>query len=68
MEWKGLSKNVNAERTKGYHVASVKMMTNAHGPCLPRIEKRPQAWKVCGPQGSILRRLISPGSARSRSA
>ncbi|SDU98100.1 hypothetical protein SAMN04490183_2582 [Pseudomonas corrugata] len=39
MEWKGLSKSVNAERTKGYHVAGVKMMTNAHGPCLPRIKK-----------------------------
>ncbi|MCP1455334.1 hypothetical protein BSG18_44420 [Pseudomonas ogarae] len=31
MEWKGLSKSVNAERSKGYHVASAKMMTNVYG-------------------------------------
>jgi len=33
MEWKGLNKSVNAERSKGYHVASVKMMTNVYGRC-----------------------------------
>jgi hypothetical protein len=27
-EWKGLSKGVNAEGTKGYHAGKVKMMTN----------------------------------------
>ncbi|BBP52383.1 hypothetical protein PHLH3_20090 [Pseudomonas sp. St386] len=31
MEWKGLSKSVNAERSKGYHVAGAKMMTNVYG-------------------------------------
>ncbi|BBP60300.1 hypothetical protein PHLH4_38900 [Pseudomonas sp. St316] len=30
MEWKGLSKSVNAEISKGYHVASAKMMTNVY--------------------------------------
>ncbi len=34
MEWKGLNKSVNAERSKGYHVASVKMMTNVYGRCV----------------------------------
>ncbi|SDU99125.1 hypothetical protein SAMN05216558_1559 [Pseudomonas vancouverensis] len=28
MEWKGLSKSVNAEETKGYHADVGKMMTN----------------------------------------
>jgi hypothetical protein len=28
MEWKGLSKSVNAEGTKGYHVEGQRMMTN----------------------------------------
>lgn len=34
MEWKGLSKSVNAEGAKGYHVASARRMTNAHVLCL----------------------------------
>nr|POA11874.1 hypothetical protein C1892_24065 [Pseudomonas sp. MPBD7-1] len=34
MEWKGLNKSVNAERSKGYHVAGVKMMTNVYGRCV----------------------------------
>jgi hypothetical protein len=28
MEWKGLSKSVNAEKTKGYHAQGGEMMTN----------------------------------------
>jgi hypothetical protein len=28
MEWKGLSKSVNAEETKGYHAEEGEMMTN----------------------------------------
>ena len=28
MEWKGLSKSVNAEETKGYHARREEMMTN----------------------------------------
>ncbi len=47
MEWKGLSKSVNAERTKGYHVAGAKMMTNVCGRCGHGIEKRLQTRKVC---------------------
>lgn len=39
MEWKGLSKSVNAESTKGYHVATTQMMTNVHGLCWRRIER-----------------------------
>jgi hypothetical protein len=31
MEWKGLSKSVNAEKTKGYHAKGGRMMTNLQG-------------------------------------
>jgi len=29
MEWKGLSKSVNAEKTEGYHARGGEMMTNS---------------------------------------
>ncbi|TNB84591.1 hypothetical protein FHJ31_13440 [Pseudomonas sp. Fig-3] len=41
MEWKGLSKSVNAERSKGYHAQGLKMMTNVHGLCVCRIAEDP---------------------------
>ncbi|SEE48906.1 hypothetical protein SAMN04490188_4081 [Pseudomonas kilonensis] len=47
MEWKGLSKSVNAERSKGYHVAAIKMMTNAHGLCFSLHQKRAADREVC---------------------
>lgn len=31
MEWKGLSKSVNAEEIKGYHARKGRMMTNLLG-------------------------------------
>ncbi|CAG8872506.1 hypothetical protein PS726_00802 [Pseudomonas fluorescens] len=31
MEWKGLSKSVNAEEVKGYHACRGRMMTNLLG-------------------------------------
>jgi hypothetical protein len=31
MEWKGLSKSVNAEEIKGYHARRERMMTNLLG-------------------------------------
>ncbi|PBJ01270.1 hypothetical protein BSF40_54390 [Pseudomonas sp. ACN5] len=31
MEWKGLSKSVNAEEIKGYHARRGRMMTNLPG-------------------------------------
>lgn len=40
MEWKGLSKSVNAEKPKGYHVAGIKMMTNAHRSCFSLRQKK----------------------------
>jgi hypothetical protein len=66
MEWKGLSKSVNAERSKGYHVASAKMMTNVYGRCVYGIEERPQARKVCSRVRAI--KLFSLRSAGSRVA
>ncbi len=68
MEWKGLSKSVNAERSKGYHVAGAKMMTNVYGGCRYGIEKRLQARKVCSRAKKAHFKLFSLRSVGSRTA
>ncbi|OOL36209.1 hypothetical protein BOO94_19290 [Pseudomonas sp. FSL W5-0299] len=56
-EWKGLSKGVNAEGTKGYHAKEGKMMTNFAGGS----DKRGPLWRA----GLPVARELAPVRLRS---
>ncbi|MBA1376887.1 hypothetical protein FHK92_03485 [Pseudomonas brassicacearum subsp. neoaurantiaca] len=66
MEWKGLSKNVNAERSKGYHVASAEMMTNAYRRCRYGIRPEPAGRKARNTPLRCNRLLPCSGNAKAR--
>ncbi|MGL6246674.1 hypothetical protein [Pseudomonas sp.] len=70
-EWKGLSKGVNAEGTKGYHAGGWRRMTilqniRPFALRLPRSKKKLQTFSVGSPDCAFNKSGFSRGLAHSR--